>query len=177
VAGQHPFSDFISANEQQMKFTQIEDEIMDKVKKQVESLHYGIDIKFVHIKKIGLPESVTQNVFDRMQSERQFYISEIQSSGDERANKIKSKADSDASKILSDADADAYKIRGEGEAQMIKSLEVLQQNPELAEFNMQIVALEQLLKDKATLVLDQSTTPLNLLQPIKNTNGPAGKNQ
>ena len=86
-------------------------------------------------------------------------------------------ADSDAANMLSDADAQAYKIRGEGEAQMMKSLEVLQQNPELADFNMQITALEQLLKEKATLILDQSTSPLNLLQPIsRKTNAPAAKN-
>ena len=35
---------------------------------------------------------------------------------------------------MSDADAQAYKIRGEGEAQMMKSLEVLQQNPEPGNF-------------------------------------------
>lgn len=182
TAGQHTFSDFISANQEQMKFTQIEDEIMEKVRSRVQALHYGLDIKFVHIKKIGLPESVTQNVFDRMAAERQFYISKIQSSGEEQATNIQSRADADAAKILSDADAQAYRIRAEGEAQMITNLEVLQQNPELAEFNMQIVALEQLLKEKSTLILDQSTSPLNLLQPVnpkkseESTNGLAGKN-
>ena len=181
VAGQHPFSDFISADEKQMKFTRIEGEILQKVRQQVKDLHYGIDIKFLQIKKIGLPEQVTQNVFDRMTAERQFYISQIQSLGEEESTKIKSAADSTAAKLLSDADAQAKIIRGEGEAQMIKSLQVLQENPELAEFNMQITALTQLLKEKATLVLDQSTSPLNLLQPIQpqknaSTNAPAGRN-
>jgi len=181
VAGQHRFSDFISTDEKQMKLTQIEREILDKVRQQVKDLNYGIDIKFVQIKKIGLPESVTQNVFDRMQAEREYYSAQIRSLGEEESSKIKSAADSTAAKLLSDADAQAYTIRGQGEAQMIKSLEVLQQNPELAEFNMQITALQQLLKEKATLVLDQSTSPLNLLQPIQpqknaSTNAPAGRN-
>jgi len=176
VAGQHPFPDFISTDEKQMKFTQIEGEILQKVRQQVEAQHYGLEIKFIQIKKIGLPESVTKNVFERMTAEREFYIAQIRSLGEEEATKIKSKADSTAAKLLSDADAQAYKIRGEGEAQMIKSLEVLQQNPELAEFLMQITALEQLLKEKATLVLDQSTSPLNLLQPILPHKTPAGKN-
>jgi membrane protease subunit HflC len=150
-----------------MKLTQIEGEILDKVSRQVKDLNYGIGIKFVQIKKIGLPEQVTQNVFDRMQAEREYYTSQIRSLGEEESTKIKSAADSTAAKMLSDADAQAYAIRGQGEAQMIKSLQVLQQNPELAEFNMQITALTQLLKEKATLVLDQSTSPLNLLQPIQ----------
>ena len=38
---------------------------------------------------------------------------------------------------------------------------------------MQIVALTQLLKEKSTLILDQSTSPLNLLQPIAPQKSPS----
>jgi modulator of FtsH protease HflC len=161
VAGQHPFSDFVSTDEQQMKFTQIEDEILQKVQQQVHD--YGIEIKFVQIEKVGLPDSVTQNVLDRMTSERQFYISRIQSLGEEEATKIKSAADSTAAKLLADADAQATKIKGEGEAQMMKSLVVLQQNPDLANFDMKMTALESFLKN-STLLLDQSYSPLEWLR-------------
>lgn len=164
VAGQHPFSDFVSTDEKQMKFTQIENEILQKVQMQVHDLKYGIEMKFIQIKKIGLPESVTQNVFDRMTSERQYYISKIQSQGEEESTKIKSAADSAAVVLLGDADAQALTIRGEGEAQMMKSLEILHQNPSLANFNMQMTALEQFLQKNATLVLDQSTSPLQWLR-------------
>lgn len=170
VAGHHTFSDFISADEKQMKFAQIEHEILEKVRAQVKANNYGIDIKFVQIKKIGLPETVTQNVLDRMSAERDFYVAQIKSSGDEESTKIKSKADSDAAKLISDADASAYSIRAKGEAQMVQSLQVLQQNPDLAEFNLRINALEQLTKEKTTLILDQSTSPLDLLKPLPTTN-------
>lgn len=166
VAGRHPFSDFVSTDAKQIKFTQMEDEILQKVRQQLKNKDYGIDVNFIQIKKIGLPESVTANVFDRMSAERDTYIAQIRSSGEEAATKIKSKADSMANEMIYDADAQALEIKGKGEAQMMKSLQVLQQNPELAEFNMQITALEKLLAEKATLVLDQSTSPLNLLQPI-----------
>jgi membrane protease subunit HflC len=147
-----------------MKFTQIEQEILAEVQKRVNEKHFGVDIKFVQIQKIGLPESVTQNVFDRMTSDRQFYISKIQSDGEFQSNQIRSVADSTASKLLSDADAQALTIRGEGEAQMMASLAVLQQNPGLATFNMQIAAMEQFLQKKTTLVLDLSTSPLQWLK-------------
>jgi len=101
VAGQHSFSDFVSTDPKQMKFTQIEDEILQRVKKDVSAQGYGLDVKFVQIKKIGLPESVTQNVFDRMTSERKGVVAQIESSGEEAATKIKSKATSDASELLS----------------------------------------------------------------------------
>jgi modulator of FtsH protease HflC len=164
VAGQHPFSDFISTDEKNMKFAQIENEILQKVQKQLHDNHYGIDMKFVQIEKIGLPESVTQNVFDRMTSERQYYISKIQSQGEEEATKIKSAANSDAVILLGDADAEALQIRSEGEAQMMKSLKILNQNPTLADFNMQMTALERFLQKNATLVVDQSTSPLQWLR-------------
>ena len=164
VAGQHPLADFISADEKQMKFKQIEKEIQDRVEQEVAAHHYGLEIKFVQIKKIGLPENNTQTVFDRMTSERQKYISKIQSEGEEEASKIKSGANRTASDLLADADAQAMQIKGQGESEAIKSLAILQQNPDLANFNMKITALEQLLKDRATLILDQSTPPLDLLQ-------------
>ncbi len=164
VAGRHDFSDFISTDPRQMQFARIEQEILNEVQKRVNDLHYGVEIKFIQIQKIGLPESVTQNVFDRMSSERQYYITNVQSEGELEATKIRSAADGAAAKLLYGADAQAFTIRGEGEAQMMKSLEVLQQNPDLAAFNMQMDALEKFLQKKTTLVLDLSTTPLQWLR-------------
>jgi membrane protease subunit HflC len=164
VVGRHDFSDFVSTDPQQMKFVKIEQEILAEVQKRLSDKHYGVEVKFLQIQKIGLPESVTQTVFDRMTAERQTYISKIQSDGELQATKIKSTADSTAAKVLSDSDAQSFVIRGEGEAQMMKSLEVLEQNPDLATFNMQITAMEQFLKKKTTLVLDLSTTPLQWLR-------------
>jgi membrane protease subunit HflC len=164
VAGRHNFSDFISTDPAQMKFAQIEKEILQEVQQRVNKLHYGVEIKFIQIRKIGLPDSVTKNVFERMSSERQTYISQIQSDGERQATVIKSEADKKAATLLSDANAQAFIIKGEGEAQMMKSLEILQQNPDLATFNMQIRALEELLQKKTTLVLDGSTSPLQWLK-------------
>jgi membrane protease subunit HflC len=164
VAGRHDFSDFISTDPRQMQFARIEQEMLNEVQKRVNDLHYGVEIKFIQIEKIGLPESVTQNVFDRMTSERQYYITNVQSEGELEATKIRSAADGAAAKLLYDADAQAFTIRGEGEAQMMKSLEVLQQNPDLAAFNMQMDALEKFLQKRTTLVLDLSTSPLQWLR-------------
>jgi membrane protease subunit HflC len=164
VAGRHDFSDFISTDTNQMKFTQIEQQILGQVTNRINALHYGLEIKFLQIQKIGLPESVTLNVIARMSAERQYYIDKITSEGELRSTEIKATADGEAANLLADADAQSFTIRGEGEAQMMKSLEVLQRNPNLATFNMQIAALEQFLKKKTTLVLDLSTSPLQWLQ-------------
>jgi membrane protease subunit HflC len=164
VAGRHDFADFISADPQQMKFAQIEQEILSQVQKQVQDNKWGLEIKFLQIQKIGLPESVTQNVFARMTAERQYYIDKIQSDGELQSTKIRATADATAANLLADADARSFTIRGKGEEQMMESLKVLQRNPNLATFNMQIAAMEQFLKKKTTLVLDMSTSPLQWLQ-------------
>ncbi len=166
VAGRHVFSDFISATPGEMKFASIEKEILDDVQNRVHNAtnNFGVEIKFVQIQKIGLPESVTAEVFDRMKSERVYYITNVTSQGELDATRIRAEADGQAAKLLYDAEAEAFKIRGEGEAEMMKSLQIMQENPELAAFNMQMDALEQFLKKKTTLVLDLSTSPLQWLK-------------
>lgn len=173
VVSKHPFSDFISADEKQMKFTQIEDEILEKVRSKAHD--YGIEIKFVQIKKLGLPEETTKNVFNLMQKERERLISGINSEGEAQAMKIRSEADRQAADILNGAKARASEIRGAAEAESLKSLAILQQNPELAKLNQKLEALEQMLKEKTTLILDQGTPPLDLLRNLSNTNFDAGK--
>jgi membrane protease subunit HflC len=167
VAGQHSFSDFVSADEKQMKFTQIENEVLQLVQKQVQDHQYGLEIKFVQFKQIELPQTVTQNVFDRMQSEREKYIKEIEADGKEKASIINSDADRDAARLLSDADAKAKEIRGQGEAQMIQSLRVLNQNPPLATFIMELSAFEEMFKQNTSWIFDQGQRPLDLLQGPK----------
>ena len=89
------------------EFGEIEGEIFKKVQDRVAANSYGIEIRFLGIKKLGLPESVTQNVFERMQSERQVLISQIQFEGEEQATKIKASADRESAKLLADAEAEA----------------------------------------------------------------------
>jgi membrane protease subunit HflC len=154
-----------------MKYSQIEQEILDKVDKKIQNQHYGLDIKFVHIKQIALPESVSQTVFNRMTSDRQYYITKITSEGAESATRIMADADKTAAIIVADANSLALRLKGQGEADMIQSLQILQQNPALATFNMKIDALQQFLSEHSTLILDPSMPPLNLLQLPKQENG------
>lgn len=163
IVGQHPFSHFISTDPKELKFAEIEGEMLQKVQQQVQANNYGMEIKFLGIKKLGLPESVTQTVFDRMKSERQVLVSRIENEGKEQAEKIRSAAERDSAKIITEAEAEATRIRGEGEAKAKESYAVFQQNPELATLVLKLQALELMLKEKTTLILDQNTPPLDLL--------------
>ena len=162
VVGKHPLSDFVSASGNGSQFTAIENEILAAVRDQVRAASYGIDIEFLGIKKIGLPDSVTQAVFDRMTSERQVLISKSQYEGEAEAQKIRSEADRQAAEMLAAAAGQATQIRGKGEAEAAKYLAAFQQNPKLAVFLFDLKTLEDSLKDRSTLIFDQRTPPFNL---------------
>jgi membrane protease subunit HflC len=164
VVGRHPLSDFVSANTGGSKFGAIEDEILAAVQAQLANNNYGIEIKFLGFKKIGLPEATTEKVFARMTSERNVLISTAQHEGEARARNIRSDADLRASKILSAAQGEALRIQGQGEAEASKYLGAFQQNPELASFLFRLDALQDSLKEKSTLIFDQQTEPFTLFK-------------
>jgi len=167
VIGQHPFKDFISVNPQELKFVEIESNILVRVQGRLLTNNYGIDVQFLGIKKLGLPESVTGEVFQRMSAERQVLVSKIESEGNARAANIRAEADRNAAKLISDAEAEALRIRGEAESKAAESLRTMNQEPELAKFLLSLTGLEMFLREKTTLILDQGTTPLDLLNPKK----------
>ena len=164
VVGKHPLSDFVSASDDGKSFVAIENEILQAVRSQVEANNYGIKIEFLGIKKLELPESVTQSVFERMTSERKVLADKSQFEGEAEAQKIRSDAERQAAEMLANAEGQAIQIRGKGEAEQGKSLEVFNQNPELANFLFGLTALEGSLKDRSILVFDQNTPPFNIFR-------------
>jgi membrane protease subunit HflC len=166
VIGKHQLSEFVNANPQDLKFDAIEGEIEQAVQSELRTNECGIEIEFLGIKKLGLPESITETVFQRMTSERQVLISKLQYAGEAEAQKIKSAADRQAAETIANADAAATRIRGEGEAEAAKTLPVFQQNPELANFLLRISALQQSLNQRATLIFDERTPPFDLFQHL-----------
>ncbi len=162
VVGQHPFSHFISTDEKELRLTQIEDEILAGIQSTAVN-NYGITVKPLGIKMLRLPDRVTKSVFDRMKEERNRFVQQLEGEGDSEATKIRSAADTDREKILSTAKAEANRIRSEAESQAAQYYAVLEKNPELAIFLLKLNALEASLKDRSTLVLDQNSSPYDLL--------------
>jgi membrane protease subunit HflC len=162
VVGRHPFSDFISPNEQQVRITEIEQQILKMVQPPA-AANYGIDVRFLGIERLGLPQSITQKVFDRMREERQRYVQKLTAQGEAQASDIRTAANQQATNILSKAGAQVIEIRGRADAEAAAALAVFKENPELAIFLLKINALEQSLKERSTLILDQREPPFDLL--------------
>jgi membrane protease subunit HflC len=177
VVSKHPLADFLSTDEKENKFAQIEEEILSVVRSQVKANNYGMDLQFLRFKRLGLPEAVTQSVFERMTAERQVLINKSQFEGEAEAQKIRSEADRRASEMLGAAEAEARRIRGKGEAAAAESLAVFQKHPELASFIFKLEALESALRDKSTLIFDQNTSPFDLFGGTATNLVPTRRNQ
>ena len=162
VIGKHQFSEFVNTDPKKMRISAVEEEILAECKAAAET-NYGIEIVSVGIKFIGLPESVTSKVFDRMKVEREKLATQYREEGKNIAEKIKAKADSDKTMKLAEAEAEARRIRGEGDAKAAEFYAVFKKDPELAAFLRKLESLKKAMDAKTTLILDTSTPPFDLL--------------
>ena len=162
TVGKHPFSHFISPNENDLKLVEIEQEILKSVQERAKG-NYGVEVTFLGIKKLGLPESITQKVFDRMKAERDRLVQDYKGQGESQSIIIRAAADGERDRILAQGDADAMRIRGQGDAEAAKFYSVFEKAPELALYLLGLNALHEILKERSTLILDQRTPPFNLL--------------
>lgn len=76
----------------------------------------GIEVVDVRIKRIDLPDEVSESVYNRMGAERQRVANELRSQGIEASETIRANADRERQVILAEAERDAQRIRGEGDA-------------------------------------------------------------
>lgn len=81
----------------------------------------GIKIIDAQVRRIDLPDEVSNSVYRRMEAERARVASEFRSQGAEAAERIRADADRQREVKLANAYRDAEKLRGEGDA---KSAEI-----------------------------------------------------
>ena len=90
--------------------------IEEGVNRQVSTADYGIEIIDVRIRRADLPESISERVFGRMQSERQQEAAQIRAEGEEAARRIRAQAERNRTIILARARESSEITRGEGDA-------------------------------------------------------------
>ncbi|HHM05010.1 MAG TPA: protease modulator HflC [Gammaproteobacteria bacterium] len=77
---------------------------------------FGIKLVDVRLKRIDLPEAVSEAVYRRMEAERSRVARELRSEGSEEAERIRADADRRRTEIVANAYRDAERARGEGDA-------------------------------------------------------------
>jgi len=161
----HPLSNLVNTDASQMKFAQIEEEFLAGIR-QPAAENYGIEIVSVGIKRLGIPEAVTKDVFERMKQDRQKTAKELTAEGEAKAKQIRVTAEEVAGKILARAEAYAKTLEAQGEAEAAKYYGEFSRNPAFAEFLKKRESLQKVLAGgQTTLVLD--AREIELLQLLQ----------
>tara|TARA_B100000575_G_C23065822_1_gene613672 strand:- start:240 stop:1118 length:879 start_codon:yes stop_codon:yes gene_type:complete len=92
--------------------------IGDEVNASVASL--GIKIIDVRLRRADYPEATSQNIFNRMKSEREREAKEFRATGEEEAQKIRADAEKTRTVIISEAQRTSQETRGAGDAEAIR---------------------------------------------------------
>lgn len=92
--------------------------IRDEVNQSVASL--GIQIIDVRLRRADYPEATSQNIFNRMKSEREREAKEFRATGEEEAQKIRADAEKTRTVIVAEAKRQAQEVRGEGDSNAIR---------------------------------------------------------
>lgn len=95
------------------------DELMEDLTKRLNEIaqtSIGVEVIDVRVKRIDLPDEVSEQVYLRMSAEREREAKEHRAIGNEQADIIKAEADREAVVIEANAYSQAEKIRGAGDA-------------------------------------------------------------
>ena len=133
-------------------------ELMDRIESavaaQVANQDLGIAVIDVRILRADLPPQITEQVFQRMRSERQQQAQLIRSEGVETARQIRADAERQATVILANAQAEAERIRGEGDAERNRIYAAAYgQDPEFFSFYRSMIAYENAVREGTPIVV------------------------
>ncbi len=161
VIANYDFVNFVSTDTGELQYDRIEQEIHAAVVQSAKEL-YGIRVEYVGIARLALPKRITQNVFSAMKEERNAQAARYTSAGESEAAQIKADAENIAGTILAFADRKANEIVAEGKRRAAEYNRIFSEDEELAIFLLEIDYLKEILKDRATIILDPKP-PFDLL--------------
>lgn len=166
VLKKHDLDELVNTDRTKTRFAAIEREFLEGIQEQIKQ-DYGIVVNSVGVKRLNLPQSVTQAVFARMKADRQKTIQELEAEGESRARQITSTAEQDANKILERARAYAKVIEARGEAEAAKYYKLFEENRELSDFLKKAESLLKIMRaGQTTVVIDaEEMSPFELLRP------------
>ena len=146
--------------------------IGDEVNESVSSL--GIKIIDVRLRRADYPEATSQNIFNRMKSEREREAKEFRATGEEEAQKIRADAEKTRTVIISEAKREAQETRGAGDSNAIRIYaESFGQDAEFFAFYRSMEAYDKSMTDKGTSMVISPTS--SFFRFFKDKNGMAGK--
>lgn len=132
------------------------DRIMEQMRDKADqdARKIGVRIIDVRVKRVDLPDEVSDSVYRRMEAERKRVANELRSEGSAEAEKIRADADRQREVIVAAAYRDAQKIKGEGDAKAAALFaQAFGQNPEFYAFYRSMEAYRGSFKNKSDVIV------------------------
>ena len=132
------------------------DKIMEimRQKADADARKIGVEVVDVRLKRVDLPQEVSESVYRRMEAERKRVANELRSTGAAESEKIRADADRQREVILAEAYRKAQEVKGEGDAKASSIYaSAFQQNPEFYSFYRSLEAYKQTFKNKGDMMV------------------------
>jgi membrane protease subunit HflC len=132
------------------------DNIMNQVRDKVDQdlKRIGVAIIDVRLKRVDLPQDVSESVYRRMEAERKRIANELRSTGAAEAERIRADADRQREVLLAEAYRDAQRVRGEGDAKAAGIYAAaFNQNPEFYSFYRSMEAYRNTFRGRNDIML------------------------
>lgn len=156
VVSNYRFDQLVNPDSDKVMLQEIERKGLEMLRAKLDAISpgYGIKLEQVGIRRIILPEDTTQKVFERMSKTRELLAEKARAEGDAEANNIKARAEATKRRILAFAERRAQAIRDEGNREAAQYFSAFREDQDFAIFQRQIEALQQMLANNTTFVLD-----------------------
>jgi membrane protease subunit HflC len=134
----------------------------------------GVQIVDVRLKRVELPQEVSESVYRRMEAERKSVASELRSQGFSEAEKIRAEADREREVIIAEAYKQAQRVKGEGDAKSSSIYaQAFGQSPEFYDFYRSLEAYRSSFKNKSDVMVVEPNS--DFFKYLKNPAGKPGK--
>ena len=140
-----------------------------RAKANKDAVKIGVEVRDVRLKRVDLPQEVSESVYGRMRAERTQFANKLRSTGSADSETIRAEADKQREVILAQAYRYAQTTKGEGDAKATGIYaRAYEQNAEFYAFYRSLDAYTKSFKSKSdVLVLEPSSEFFKYLKNSK----------
>lgn len=164
VTGKRRLSEFISTNAADRKLDDIEREMLELIRTDARQ-EYGIEVVQFGLKKLGLPESVTTAIFDKMKATEEAKAQKYITEGEAAATDIVARAHAAEDRIMAVARQKVVEIEAQAQRVIGEYYKEYEQYPELRMFLDKLRSMAEALTQNTTIFMDTSVPLTELFDP------------
>ena len=159
IIGKHDMSEFVSLDAEQLESSH------EEIERQMLALagpaildEWGIEVVRIGVRRISLPEEVSQKVFESMIQEREALAARYREEGAALAETIKAEAESAKNQILAFAQSKAQEIESKGTRAATRTLaQISKEDEPFFIWLRRLDALKAILQERTTIFFDSET--------------------